>query len=242
MSQDDYSLVLNGTLSLDFSHRCKWKITGQDRVRYLNGQTTADISRLSVGQSLWTAVPNPKGKLIGDLHIAAAADAFYVDLEPGLADTLLQRLSKYIISDDVLIEDLSQSWSLVHTLTPASGDFCFTSKRLGLSAYDLWLPAGASLPPLNTDSSVTETLRIEHGLPRWGVDMNENNLIPELPFEAFGGLSYSKGCYIGQEVIARIKSIGHVNRKLCLLHSPSTPIHPPTLPGTILKVKKLSAR
>ena len=230
MNSSDYQLALNGQLAADLSHRTKWMVTGVDRTRYLNGQTTCDLKSLNIGHCTWAAVTNVKGKLDGTLHVAAALDALLVDTEPSLAESLLARLTKYIISDDVEISDVSAEWKLYHflgalspakSLTSAVPHFTFQSNRFGLLGYDLWLPAKHEAAIISAPTHVWNTIRIENTVPAWGIDMDLQNLAPEMPFERLGALSYRKGCYIGQEVIARIKSIGRVNKQLCLLHSES---------------------
>jgi folate-binding protein YgfZ len=225
---DDYQKAKQGLLAADLTGRIKWRLTGTDRVRYLNGQSTCDIKQLTSGKSTWGAVTSIKGKLEGDLRIAATPESLLIDTDPVLSESLFNRLSKYIIADDVELSDISQEWKLYHTIgetislfdPPKEADLLvFKSNRFGLPGLDLWLPVNSpqSLPCAGND--IWEALRIENGIPLWAIDMDQTNLAPEMPFERLGALSYSKGCYIGQEVIARIKSIGHVNKRLCLLHS-----------------------
>lgn len=228
MTLQDYQKAKQGLLAADLSDRAKWNLTGADRVRYLNGQSTCDVKSLAPGQSTWGAITTIKGKLEGDLRISATPDFLLIDTNPDTATPLFMRLSKYIIADDVELSDVSDEWKLYHFLGMESVPpefqsvaerISFPSNRFGQPGLDLWIPSGSSPKPACAEASVWECLRIENGIPRWGVDMAPSNLAPEMPFEKLGGLSYSKGCYIGQEVIARIKSIGHVNKQLCLLHS-----------------------
>jgi aminomethyltransferase len=86
---------------------------------------------------------------------------------------------------------------------------------------------GESIP-----SDLIETLRLEHGLPRWGAELTTNTLPPEAGPRLLAAISYTKGCYVGQETIARLKSVGHVNRTLVFLESATTSF-PPV--GTKLK-------
>jgi folate-binding protein YgfZ len=105
----------------------------------------------------------------------------------------------------------------------------FSNPRFGLPGHDVWHPSGvvAQMGSPVPDELV-EVLRIEHGLPRWGADMNTDTLPPEAGLDR-NGISYTKGCYIGQETIARIKSIGHVNKHLVCLASPDATF---AAPGT----------
>lgn len=227
-----YKQAKLGLLALDLSDQTKWKITGSDRVRYLNGQTTCDVKSLNLGQSSWSAVTSIKGKLDGHLRIAALPDAFMVDTTPALTESLFTRLNKYIISDNVEFSDVTAEWKLYHLLGGSpilstlpsyeeSPHLSFASNRLGLTGVDLWLPVDSEFKLPVAEDGIWNLIRVENGIPKWGIDMNQQNLAPEMPFEQWGGLSYKKGCYIGQEVIARIKSIGHVNKQLCRLKASS---------------------
>jgi len=228
VNQDEYYQAKQGLLAADLSGQAKWKLTGSDRIRYLNGQSTCDVTRLSPGKSTWGAITNIKGKLEGDLRISATNDYLLVDTNSDIAESLFKRLSKYLIADDAELSDVSADWKLYHLLGTEAVPLelqsvpellGFPSNRFGQPGLDLWIPAGYSHTPACAGTSVWECLRIENAVPRWGVDMDSSHLAPEMPFERLGGLSYNKGCYIGQEVIARIKSIGRVNKQLCLLHA-----------------------
>lgn len=213
----------------DLSARLKLRLTGEDRVRFLNGQVTAGVQRLSPGQALPACITTAKGRLCAEAVLHATADALFLDAEPSLRDSLPDRLERYIISDDVLLEDVTDELRLVHVaggVAPASELFAAAllvdrTHRFGPNGWDVWLTpeafdalwqqlAGraAVLSP-----EIQEALRIEAGLPRWGFDLDENTLPPEAGLDRTH-VDYHKGCYIGQEVISRLKSVGHVNREL----------------------------
>ena len=196
--------------------RTKIKLTGADRVRYLNGQVSNDVRKLTPAASMHACLMTAKGKMCADLFITAAEDHLLVDAEPSLRESLAARLERYIISDDVTLEDVSDSLFLVHILEGAESP-ASQSRRYGRPGHDLWLPAGAtnpladSLPPI--DEEMLEILRIEAGVPRWGFELGEETIPVEAGLDR-DAIDYHKGCYIGQEVISRIKSIGHVNKEL----------------------------
>jgi folate-binding protein YgfZ len=224
----------------------KLRFTGADRVRYLNGQLTADVRKLATGQSLPACVLTAKGKLCADVFVTAQPEALIVDADAALEDALLARLQRYIIADDVEIEDVTPALKLTHVLPPttvsieefltpelrASG--ATVARRFDRPGLDFFLPPTAAAEIWQRfaseaavlDEPLMELLRIEAGLPRWGRELTENTLPPEAGLDRTH-IDYHKGCYIGQEVISRIKSVGHVNRRLCgFLSLTGAPLRP----------------
>jgi folate-binding protein YgfZ len=183
------------------------RVTGADRVAFLQGQCTNDITRLRAGQSCYAAFLNAKGKMRGEGHVICLADAFWLEVNAGLAPSL----EKFIITEDVAIEDVSASmgeWLVMGDAGASLPTRAVTFQHpLGVGVIsDASLAATISAEAL-------ETLRIEEAVPKWGADMDENTIPNEAGLEA-RAISYDKGCYIGQETIARIKTYGHVNRQL----------------------------
>jgi tRNA-modifying protein YgfZ len=210
---------------LDLSNRAKFKVTGKDRARYLNGQLTNDIDRLRTGSAIYACALTAKGKLCADLFVAATDEIHYLDAEPVLRESLAARLKKYIIADDVTLEDVTDECGLFHLIDskfpePSEGIETFPSARYGLPGIDLWFPASQTAlirERLNEEpigAETLENLRIEQGIARWGRELSENVIPNEAGLDKHA-ISYTKGCYLGQEVISRIKSVGHVNRHLC---------------------------
>jgi len=219
MNLSEYQRAKSGTLALRLEPRAKFKFTGQDRVRYLNGQTTNDVRSLRPGQAQHSCVCNTKARMDAEIHLAATADALWVDADATLSDSLGLRFEKYIIADDVLLENVSASWNLYHVIgaepAAAAASMSFPSNRFGLPGYDLWIPGDNEAPTCASPETV-ELLRIRQGIPLWGRDMTPDHLPPEAGLEP-DAISYSKGCYIGQEIIARLKSVGQVARRLVQL-------------------------
>lgn len=198
----------------DLSARAKFRLTGGDRVRYLNGQVTANVTALRAGASAPACVTTAKGRLCGDIQITVAPEALLVDAVPELRESLLARLERYIIADDVVLEDVTDELRLFHRLTPSTAPTAGAFSRFGHPGHDVWAPAGEPAPdgPI-LPAEYLEMLRIESGLPRWGTELTEETLPPEAGLEKTH-IDYHKGCYIGQETISRLKSVGHVNRHL----------------------------
>lgn len=230
---DEYWILRRGAGVLDLSPRGRLLIKGADRKRFLHGQVTNDVNGLAVGQGCYAAVVNAKGKLESDAFIYCLEDALLLDFEPGLTERLIQRCDKYIIADDVQIEDASGTYALfsvqgpqaIHPEVPPrplsfkrAGDAYFVNNARGASrGFDVFVPAAEKsalqLPGVPCSEPALEVVRIESGIPRFGIDMDETNLAPEAGIES-RAISYSKGCYIGQEVISRIRTYGQVAKAL----------------------------
>jgi folate-binding protein YgfZ len=228
MNLDIYRRVVAGeSLTAVLSPRALWRLNGPDAARYLNGQVTNDVTQLTDGLASYAAVCTAKGRMEGDVSIALHAGEFYLDADPVLRESLGARLEKFLIADDAIFEDVSDLWTLSHVFgatpppTPTTG-FVVSYPRFGLPGHDIWLvgPAAAVVEK-TVEADVLETLRLEHGIPRWGAELTTNTLPPEAGPHMLAAISYTKGCYVGQETIARLKSVGHVNRTLVFLRSES---------------------
>ncbi|MEI9999653.1 MAG: hypothetical protein WDO13_11025 [Verrucomicrobiota bacterium] len=165
-----------------------WKLSGPDATRYLNGQVTNDVALLADGRAFYAAVCTAKGRMEGDLSIARHDADYYLDAEAALREGLGARLDKFLIADDAVFEDITDEWSVTHhfgATPPAapSGGFIIAYARYGLPGHDVWTFATTPAPagPV-ADAELVETLRLEHGLPRWGAE-----LTPTTP--AAGGLA-----------------------------------------------------
>jgi folate-binding protein YgfZ len=225
-------------LFLDFSGRAKLRVTGGDRLRFLNGQITNDLHKATDATAIEACVLNAKGKMNAHIFVSAGPDCFFVDADPELRETLRVRLERYVIADDVQIEDLTGQLSLLHVLSPVppslSNCRLVSARRFDETGWDIWTDTAAhnavSQQLSSTfeflDSNAAETMRIEQGIPRWGRELTEEII----PIEANLGeraISYEKGCYIGQEVISRMKMSGQTNKRLCgLISSRNVPLRP----------------
>jgi folate-binding protein YgfZ len=210
------------------------RLIGPDRLRFLNGQVTQDVKKILPGHAVRSAIITSKGRLEADLQIAATSDSLLIETDFILRESLHTRLEKFIVADDVTIEDISLSYNLAHFLSLSSppadapkDSYSFLSPRFREPGLDLWIPSTSPYQPDSSPLPEWEPLRIARGLPLWGIDVGPDTLPPEAGFES-DAISSTKGCYIGQEVISRLRSVGHVNRHLCVLASSSTSI--PSLP------------
>jgi folate-binding protein YgfZ len=207
---------------IDLSARAQFALTGTDRVRYLNGQVTANVQSLGPGEVRPACVTTPKGRLCAEIMITATPDALYIDTEPALREPLRLRLERYLIADDVTLVDLSPDSQLLHFIgkPPANVEPAAVARacRFGQDGWD-YRPTADPAALLDTgghllvDSALCETLRIEAGIPKWGCELDDQTLPPEAGLDRTH-VDYHKGCYVGQEVISRLRSVGHVNRQL----------------------------
>jgi len=233
MNVEFYNRVVSGEpMAHVLTGQSLWRLTGPDRERYLNGQVTQDVAAVAEGEARFAAVCTAKGRMEGALWIAAHGDAYFLDADPGLRESLGARLEKYLIADDAAFEDVSDSWSLCHVfgeappVAPETG-FIIRHARYGVAGHDVWISGGgAAVVGEGVDDDVVETLRLEYAIPRWGAELTTQTLPPEAGPVMLQAINYTKGCYVGQETIARLKSVGHVNRTLVFLRSAGAEVTP----------------
>jgi folate-binding protein YgfZ len=240
----EYAALREAAGVLDMSFRGRLCVLGADRQRFLNGQVTNNVKDLRTGQGCYAALVSAKGKLQSDLNIYCLENEMLLDLEPGYAAVVSQRLEKFVIAEDVQIIDASAHYGLLSVQGPKAAEtigkcpedamalakiedaalgeiYLANHPRQRGAGFDLFVPINAMREMAGQLLSrggrlcgwqALETARIEAGIPRFGADMDETNLAPEALGER--AISYSKGCYIGQEVIARVRTYGQVAKSL----------------------------
>ncbi len=282
---------------LDLSFRSRLCLTGADRVTFLHGQVTNDVKALQTGEGCYAALISAKGRMQSDLNIYSLADELLLDFEPGLTQSVTQRLDNYIIAADVQIVDVAAHYGLLSVQGPRSAEvmgalglfgvpphpdplplgggegedkgaavaapllpvgrgegrgkgppgipatpmsfttlndptlgqlYLMNQPRTGPAGFDLFVPAHSLAAVADKLIAAAkqrggracgwqalEIARIEAGIPRYGADLDESNLPPEAgPGLEARAISYTKGCYIGQEVLARIRTYGQVAKAL----------------------------
>jgi folate-binding protein YgfZ len=188
-------------ITIDRSSWGRLRVTGGDRVRFLQGLTTVNVEALAEGGHAWGAILNPKGRVLSVIDIAHAGDGFVIACEPALAEPTRALLERYAVMDDVAFEPIAgpahQVWS-----DPAS-------------AWTAPIVSGAApgaQPARPDDDPVVERLRIRAGFLRYGADVDDDHFPFETPLGGF--LDYGKGCYVGQEPVFRVHSQGNAARML----------------------------
>jgi aminomethyltransferase len=229
--------------------RSQIALTGSDRVRWLNGVVTNNIRDLAVGHGVYAFLLNPQGKIQADLYAFNREESLVVETESAQAETVLQIFDRYIIMDDVEIENLSPKIAVIGLAgaeaeavlakIPAQAklgrgtleflDAEWEGERLtvvrgdnpAIPCFEVWSApehAGAVWNALlhggaeEIHAEAREALRIASGIPKFGLDIRQRDLPQETGQER--ALSFTKGCYVGQEIVERIRSRGAVHRIL----------------------------
>jgi folate-binding protein YgfZ len=203
-------------------------ITGADRHAFLHNFCTNDIKRLAPGNTCEAFVTNVKGRVIGHALINCREDELVVVGEPDQATRLLEHLDRYIIREDVQLRD--ETAARGYLLFDAE----FNAQRFELAAHvtDWYATKGRSLQLIEVPASdvrplkerlagsgfvicdeAFEIVRIEAGVPLFGVDFDDRNF-PQEVGRNDEAISFTKGCYLGQETVARIDALGHVNQQI----------------------------
>ena len=228
------------------------ELTGADRQRFLNAYVTCDVRPLKPGDGAYGFFTNPQGRILSDVAMLVQEDRLWLEVAPGQAEMIAGHLRKFIIVDRVEIRPLDDRELLIligpraaevlalpdmadwqHTRMAIDGTEVVVQRRglLGAPAFNLWVPAASAqqirehllaregvLPVAEED---LEALRVEAGIPRFGVDFGPDNFPKETGIEE--AVSYTKGCYLGQEVVARIHYRGGVQKMMRRLEIEGNP-------------------
>ncbi|HEY5811344.1 MAG TPA: hypothetical protein VIT23_01670 [Terrimicrobiaceae bacterium] len=191
--------------------RTRIRVTGADRLRYLNGQLSNDLRRLVQGEAMPALLLSAKGKLCADVFVWPDGDSLIVEADVSLEESLLARLDRYAVADDVAFEVMPADPQRCHLFgsAPSHGEG-IRIQRMGVPGIDLPF---APEELLEAGGEEIEVLRIERGIPCWGRELSEDTLPQEARLDRLA-VDFKKGCYVGQEVVSRIHSVGRVNRLL----------------------------
>jgi folate-binding protein YgfZ len=216
---------------IDLSTRGKIRMRGDDRARLLHSMTTNHIEQLQPGQGCYAFFLNAQGRILADVNVLCFEDHLLLDTEPETRHKILEHLERYIIADDVTLEDVTEAWATIAVEGPRA------AQALGLEIPPYsWVARGSAilarlsstggdgffvftpiaeklqldLPEATADDA--RTVRIEHGRPRYGDEITERYLVQET--DQLQAVHFSKGCYLGQEIVERVRSLAKIHRVL----------------------------
>jgi tRNA-modifying protein YgfZ len=197
-------------------------VRGGDRAAWLNGLVTCDVVKLPEGNVAYGLMVTPKGRIVTDLYVVKRGDAIQVILPARVCDAVIETLDRHLVMEDVEMErDDSQRVWFAHGPKAAElgGQPC---DRTGLGGVVIVAPEAdkerlaehvGSLGGAIGDATGWDALRLERGVPAFGVDFDDKTYPQEASLEK-RAVSFDKGCYLGQEVVCMLELRGHVKRKL----------------------------
>jgi tRNA-modifying protein YgfZ len=249
---DGYRALRESAAWFDLSMRGRIRATGEDRKRLLHAMTTNHVEGLEPGQGLYAFFLNAQGRVLADAIILCAEDHLLISTEPETRQSVFAHIDRFIIADDVTLEDVTESScefaiegplaserlaSLGAPVPEAEYNACEWNDVIVLRASATGQPGLRLIAPIDKQS-VLQTLlasavpeasagdvlavRLENGRPRYGDDITERYIAHETG--QLRALHFQKGCYLGQEIVERVRSRGLVNRQLTPLTISGTAI------------------
>jgi tRNA-modifying protein YgfZ len=228
---------------MDLSTRGKLLVNGADRARLLHAMTTQHIEQMHPGDGCYAFFLNAQGRILGDVHVFCQEDSFLLDTEPETRQKLFDHIDRYIIADDVTLEDATARLATIAIEGPRAAEILeklgapvpraeyaqepwaqrsvARVSSTGAGGFFVFLPEDgtadliASLHSLGVPeatASDARTVRIEHGRPRYGDEISERYLVQETG--QLQAVHFSKGCYLGQEIVERVRSRAQIHRVL----------------------------
>jgi folate-binding protein YgfZ len=234
IATSEYELLTESAGLLDRSERAKFVVRGGEAVDFLQGQVSNDVEALTPGTGCYATILNHKGKLRTDLRILRGEEFLWMDSEAVGHAVLRHMLATYTLGRDVQWEDLTEDHAILSLIGPGADDLTpeapsqaehsFTDSGAGLWARtDLGLDVlcgrgradelRAELGVEEVSEEAAECLRIESGRPRLGIDMDAETMPQEAGINE-RAVDFEKGCYVGQETVARLHWRGKPNRHL----------------------------
>jgi len=191
-------------------------IGGEDRVAFLQGLVSNDVAQAAPGRAVWAALLTPQVKWLADFFILSDGERLLLDCERAQAAALVQRLGRYRLRSRVTLTDLSDAlfvfaaWGGAPAL-PADA-VAAPDPRLPDAGWRILSPHDL---PADADVASWDAHRLALGLPDGSRDLEaEKSVLLEAGFDELAGVSWSKGCYMGQELTARTKHRGLLKRRL----------------------------
>ena len=233
----------SGAGLFDFSTRGLIEVSGGEAQMFLDGLISNDVKTLEENKWMLAAFPNAQGRLLAVVRVWKNDGKFYFDTEEATFQTILQNLERFTLAGDFFVKDLSEEFVCLSVQGKEISEFKFQisdeekqiseiefegekifalkDANIGENGFYFYVPQAISenfknylreTGVKNVSDQAFEVLRVEAGLPVYGVDMDDSTVVPETNLPDL--ISYNKGCYIGQEVIARIHFRGRVAKQL----------------------------
>jgi tRNA-modifying protein YgfZ len=230
----DYERLREAAGLVDRSSRGKLRLTGSEAADYLQGQVTNDVEALTPGTGCYAALLNHKGKMLADMRVLRAEDHIWIDAEPAGLPALVRNATMFSIGRDVRHEDVSGHYAILSLIGPDARapldnpppheEHAFTSGEHGLYVatdlgVDVICPRAdtaavrEALGVEEVSEEAAECIRIESGRPRFSIDVGTETIPQEAGLNE-RAVSFTKGCYVGQETVARLHYKGKPNRHL----------------------------
>jgi tRNA-modifying protein YgfZ len=234
IATDAYERATGSVALVDRSDRAKLLLTGAGAAEFLQGQVTNDVEALAPGQGCYAAFLNAKGKLRADVRILRLDDGLQLDAEGYAKEVVEWVIDSFSVGLEVRREDLTDTRAIVSLVGPDSGAALDVAPPAGEHSHvggehglyvrtnlgvDVICDAAdaegvrAALGVEEVPQEVAEVLRVESGRPRLGLDMDGNTIPAEAGINE-RAVSFTKGCYVGQETVARLHYKGKPNRHL----------------------------
>jgi folate-binding protein YgfZ len=203
------------TFVVDRSDRGKLALTGPDAKTFLHGQVTNDIESLTPGQGCYAAFLTHKGKMLGDLRVFDLGDELLLDCERVALQELFNMIRRYKLGADVELHKRTLELALFSIIGPEAPPLAGPEEHDNARVTLGGAPALAVTTDVGTDvfCAAAEVVRVERGRPRYGVDLDDS-VIPQEAGLNERAVSFTKGCYVGQETVARLYYRGKPNRRL----------------------------
>lgn len=234
-----YEALRHGAAWIDLSSRGRIRATGEDRKRLLHAMTTNHVEQMQPGDTVYAFFLNSQGHILADVWIYCAADHLLLDVEPETRVKAYQHLDRYVIADDVTLDDITEATAEIAVEGPAAAGApragtVMAASSTGQPGFRVIVPAqekqalvdrlrGAGLVEASPEEA--RTVRIENGVPRYGEDITESNLVQET--RQLHAVHFNKGCYLGQEIVERVRARGQVHKMLYPIRIDSTQPPPP---------------
>jgi folate-binding protein YgfZ len=226
----EYELATESVALLDRSDRAKFVVRGSEAADFLQGQVSNDVEGLAPGAGCYATLLNAKGKIRADMRVVRGEQGYWIDAESYAREVVAHMIRTYSIGRDIQFDDVTEARQLVSLIGPAAADrldvappevenACVTGALGQYVRTNLGIDiAGApgalddvGVEPISVETA--ECLRIESGRPRLGYDMDADTIPQEAGINE-RAVSFTKGCYVGQETVARLHYKGKPNRHL----------------------------